>query len=156
MMASGLKEVEQREEKEQIARSILSGLPEWFGLPDSMENYIQKSKDMPFWAYYIENVAIGFIALKETSEATAEIFVMGVQKDRHRQGVGECLYHALEQYAKESGYSFVQVKTVQMGKYEEYDRTNQFYMKMGFQELECFPTLWDEWNPCQIYVKSIQ
>jgi hypothetical protein len=26
---------------------------------------------------------------------------------------------------------------------------------MGFSELEVFPTLWDESNPCQVYVKAI-
>jgi hypothetical protein len=26
---------------------------------------------------------------------------------------------------------------------------------MGFSELEVFPTLWDEWNPCQILIKAI-
>ena len=58
--------------------------------------------------------------------------------------------------AKELGYSFLQVKTVQMGKYPEYDATNRFYLALGFGEFEVFPTLWDEWNPCQIYVMSLK
>ena len=41
------------------------------------------------------------------------------------------------------------------GKYKEYDIANAFYEKLGFKELECFPNLWDEWNPCQVYVKHI-
>ena len=53
------------------------------------------------------------------------------------------------------GYSFIQVKTVQMGKYKSYDDTNRFYLSIGFKELEVFPTLWDKWNPCQIYVMGI-
>ena len=57
--------------------------------------------------------------------------------------------------AKENGYSFLQVKTVQMGKYESYDATNRFYQALGFKELEVFPTLWDPWNPCQVYVMAI-
>lgn len=28
----------------------------------------------------------------------------------------------------------------------------KFYKSLGFKEFEVFPTLWDEWNPCQIYV----
>ena len=47
------------------------------------------------------------------------------------------------------------VKTVKMGHYKEYDITNKFYIAMGYKELECFPTLWDEWNPCQIYIKYL-
>ena len=56
------------------------------------------------------------------------------------------------QMAKKQGFSFMQVKTVQMGHYPEYDATNRFYQSLGFKEFEVFPTLWDEWNPCQIYV----
>lgn len=68
---------------------------------------------------------------------TAEIFVMGVLPGQHRRGIGKELYLAFEWYAKEKGYSFVQVKTVQSGHYKEYDRTNAFYRAMGFLELEC-------------------
>ena len=47
------------------------------------------------------------------------------------------------------------VLTVSGGKYEEYDDTNRFYLSLGFQEFEVFPTLWDAWNPCQIYIMTI-
>jgi hypothetical protein len=50
---------------------------------------------------------------------------------------------------------FLQVKTVQMGIYENYDKTNLFYCNAGFKEFEVFPMLWDENNPCQIYVMAL-
>ncbi|WP_253197933.1 hypothetical protein [Clostridium gasigenes] len=50
----------------------------------------------------------------------------------------------------------MQVKTVKEGCYDEYDRTIAFYKNLGFKELECFPILWDEWNPCQIYIISLK
>lgn len=80
---------------------------------------------------------------------------MGVLPKYHRTGVGRRLYGMFENFAREKGYSYVQVKTVRMGRYPVYDKTNRFYQAMGFQELECFPALWDEWNPCQLYVKYI-
>lgn len=49
----------------------------------------------------------------------------------------------------------MQVKTVVMGKYNEYDQTNHFYLSVGFKELEVIETLWDKDNPCQIYVMSL-
>lgn len=49
----------------------------------------------------------------------------------------------------------MQVKTVKMGVYEDYDKTNLFYQALGFNELEVFPLLWDEANPCQVYIMSI-
>ena len=58
--------------------------------------------------------------------------------------------------AAEEGYAFLQVKTVKMGVYEDYDNTNRFYLALGFQEFEVFPLLWDENNPCQVYVMAIK
>lgn len=150
-----IREIFDPKEKERIARQILSDLPDWFGLPESTKNYIEQSKAMPFWGAFAEEECMGFVAMKATSPDTAEVYVMGVRKASHRQGLGKALYDALEAHAIQEGYSFLQVKTVQMGHYEEYDRTNRFYMAMGFRELECFPTLWDPWNPCQIYIKYI-
>ena len=143
------------QEKEKIASHILNALPDWFGLPDSTASYITNSKTMPFWAYYQEETAVGFISLKETAAYTAEIYVMGVLKEYHHCGVGRALWEAFLSYAKDQRYEFVQVKTVQKGHYKEYDQTNAFYEAMGFRELECLPTLWDVNNPCQIYVMKI-
>ena len=144
------------DKKMQIASSILRQLPEWFGLPESTKEYIEESSKMPFWACFETERPVGFVALKETSPYAAELYVMGVNKEKHRGGIGTLLFRECEAYAKENGYEFLQVKTVQKGHYEEYDQTNAFYVRMGFRELECFPTLWDAWNPCQIYVKTVK
>ena len=93
--------------------------------------------------------------LKETGNATVELYVMRILKEFHRKGIGHRLFHHAKEVASEKGYSFIQVKTVQMGKYEEYNRTNKFYLSLGFKEFEVFPTLWDEWNPCQIYIMGL-
>ena len=81
--------------------------------------------------------------------------VMGVRKDYHRHGIGKKLVARAKEIAREAGYSFMQVKTVQLGKYEDYDKTNHFYIACGFKEFEVFPLLWDEDNPCQVYVMSL-
>lgn len=148
-------EIEEPERKKEIAERILYALPDWFGMPEHTNRYIEESAAMPFWAWLEGDVPVGFLALKETSRHTAEIFVMGVLPEYHRRGVGRKLAGELESFAARFGYSYLQVKTVQSGRYEEYDRTNEFYRAVGFCELECFPGLWDEWNPCQIYVKYI-
>ncbi len=139
-----------------IAREILEALPDWFGLPESREAYIRESRGQPFWADAEDGAVRGFLAMKETSPYTAELAVMGVLPEFHRQGVGRALFEAFRQYARERGYAFLQVKTVREGCYDVYDQTNAFYKRLGFRELECFPTLWDEKNPCQIYVMSVQ
>lgn len=94
-------------------------------------------------------------SLKETGKDTVELAVMGILKKYHRNGIGRELFYSAKKFASEKGYSFIQVKTVQMGKYREYDKTNMFYIALGFREFELFPTLWDEQNPCQIYVMAL-
>lgn len=64
-------------------------------------------------------------------------------------------WFAAKECAVKNGYEFMQVKTVKMGIYEDYDATNLFYKSLGFKELEVFPTLWDEANPCQIYIMGL-
>lgn len=148
--------INNKQQKEQIARAVLFDLPEWFGLPESTDEYINCSKEMPFWADIEDNKARGFISLKETSPYTVELYVMGVLKEFHRNKIGIDLFKTSYNYAKEQGYLYMQVKTVKEGCYVEYDKTIEFYKKLGFKEFECFPTLWDEWNPCQIYIMSIK
>ena len=147
--------LDDREEKQRVARVILEALPEWFGIPEARENYIRESADEIMLVSSEGGEPDGFLCLKETGRDTLELAVMGVLKEYHRQGVGTALVQAAKRIARERGYSFLQVKTVQMGRYPEYDATNRFYLSLGFKEFEVFPTLWDEWNPCQIYVMSV-
>ena len=139
----------------EIARMILSQLPEWFGIPAATEGYITDAAHEPCFVCEKDGAPVGFLCLKETGRSTVELAVMGVLKPCHRKGYGRALVDAAVAYARQTGYEFMQVKTVQMGKYEEYDRTNRFYLSCGFKEFEVFPTLWDKWNPCQIYVLSL-
>lgn len=141
--------------KQNIARHILEALPNWFGIPEAREEYIAGSVEQIFFCAYKEDTPVGFLYLKETGNATVELAVMGVLKEYHRRGIGKALFENAKNAAKKQGYSFLQVKTVQMGKYEDYDATNRFYIALGFKEFEVFPTLWDEHNPCQIYVMAL-
>lgn len=139
-------------EKRKVTQIILEALPEWFGIPEAREEYIKECTDKLFFCAYDEDRPVGFLYLKETGNATIELYAMGILKEFHRHGIGRDLFQNAKKEAVKAGYSFMQVKTVQMGKYEEYDKTNQFYCSLGFCEFEIFPNLWDEWNPCQVYV----
>ncbi len=78
-----------------------------------------------------------------------------MQKEYHRHGLGRQLFKEAKRIAKGKGYLFMQVKTVKMGVYEDYDITNRFYLSCGFKEFEVIGELWGEDNPCQIYVMSL-
>lgn len=109
-----LKEIIDDTEKQDITRFILEALPEWFGISEARENYIKESAKCPFIAAYDKNHPVGFVYLKETGRDTVELFVMGVLKKYHRQGVGKTLVLKAKEIATEKGYTFLQVKTVQM------------------------------------------
>lgn len=148
-------QVENNKEKEMISRTILEALPDWFGLPEAREEYIVNSVNQQFFAAVKEEKTIGFLCLKQTGKDTVEVSVMGVLKEFHRHGIGRKLFMKAREKAIKDGFSFIQVKTVQMGQYDNYDNTNKFYISLGFREFEIFPTLWDEWNPCQVYVMAL-
>lgn len=148
-------QVENNKEKEMISRTILEALPDWFGIPEAREEYIVNSVNQQLFAAVKEEKTIGFLCLKQTGKDTVEVSVMGVLKEFHRHGIGRKLFMKAKEKAIKDGFSFIQVKTVQMGQYDNYDNTNKFYISLGFKEFEIFPTLWDEWNPCQVYVMAL-
>lgn len=151
-----VRQITDQEQKLRIARKILENLTDWFGIPHAREEYIRESADQLFFAAFREEEATGFLCLKQTGKDTAELAVMGVLKEHHRQGAGRELFQAARGAAARRGYSFLQVKTVQMGYYEDYDRTNRFYQSMGFKELEVIPAIWGEQCPCQIYIMKVE
>lgn len=146
--------IENSEEKAKIVKEVLANLPEWFGLADAVEEYIENARKSPLWLAKTEEDIIGFITLKETSKDTCEIHCMGIKRAYHRRGIGRILVEALEGFARDK-YEYLQVKTVDEGYYSEYDKTVAFYKSLGFKKLEVFPFLWDKWNPCLILIKKI-
>lgn len=76
----------------------------------------------------------GFLCLKETGRETVELAVMGVRQAEHRKGISRELFKAAKNAAREKGYLFLQVKTVKMGVYDDYDITNRFYLS-GIQRI---------------------
>ena len=149
-------EITDSKEKQAIARTVLEALTEWFEVEESRESYIHDCTAWTFLAAKDDDKIMGFLCLKETGNATVELAVMGVLKEYHRNGVGRALVEKAKEVARAEGYEFMQVKTVKMGMYDDYDMTNHFYISCGFKELEVFPLFWDEANPCQIYVMSLK
>ncbi|MBO7420835.1 MAG: GNAT family N-acetyltransferase [Spirochaetaceae bacterium] len=151
-----IKQITDKDEKQRIARQILEQLREWFEVDESREKYIAECVGWTFIAAEEDGKYAGFLCLKETGNATIEIAVMGVLKDYHRHGIGRKLVEKAVETARAAGYSFMQVKTVQIGFYPDYDKTNKFYQSCGFKEFEVIREIWGEDNPCQIYVMSLK
>ena len=148
--------IKDSETKQTIARKILEALHDWFEVEENREKYISACVNWTFLAAKENDEYVGFLCLKETGKDTVELAVMGVLKKYHRHGFGKQLFEAASKIATDLGYSFMQVKTVQLGIYPDYDITNRFYQVCGFKELEVIKEIWGEENPCQIYVRYLK
>lgn len=148
--------IENKDEKKKICRDILSALPCWFGIPEAIDNYVNKSSEMPFWVVCYNDVLVGFISLKTTSVDTAEIYVLGVLPEYHHKGFGRELFRVTYEWCRQNNFAFLQVKTLDRSHPDEgYAITRRFYEAMGFKELECIPEIWGKDNPCLIMIMSV-
>ncbi|MEW6283930.1 MAG: hypothetical protein AB1758_35285, partial [Candidatus Eremiobacterota bacterium] len=66
----------------EACRPILEGLPEWFGIPEARENYVRTIQELPTWLAG----DVGFLTLKRQTPEAAEVYCMGVL--RQRAGIG--------------------------------------------------------------------
>ena len=148
--------IEDPSQRQGIARQILESLVRWFEVEESREDYIRKAANWPFWAAFCDEKPVGFLCVNKTGADTAEIAVIGVLEEYQGRGYGQKLFNAAREYMIRQGYSFIQVKTVAYGMYEDYDKTNDFYRSLGFKEFELFEDYWDKANPCQVYVMSLK
>jgi GNAT superfamily N-acetyltransferase len=140
--------------KSEICREIMESLPDWFGMPEGINEHSNSVRSEPFWAMFDGERAVGFIALAAHNPHTAEIGVMGILPECHRHGIGKRLMETVAEYCRERGYSFLLVKTVDASSPDEYyARTRAFYAAMGFLPLQVIDGYWDENNPCLLMGK---
>ena len=69
-----IKQVDLPDEKTSVTLKIMHSLPAWFSPPEDIEKKSITHRDYPFFAAYVENEPIGFIALKIHNKYTADIF----------------------------------------------------------------------------------
>lgn len=144
-------------QKDQICEQILRSLPKWFGIESAILDYIKDVQSMPMLVAQDDDKIIGFLSLHQHNSKTAEIHVMGIVESYHRKKIGKALIVAAEKYLADQNYQFITVKTLSASSpNEEYGRTRNFYLAMGFVPLEEFKTLWDKHNPCLFLVKQIE
>ena len=130
-------------------------MPNWFGIEASIVDYVEQVKKMPFYAAFNSVNSIGFVAVKVHNSYTAEVCVMGVIKEYHRQGVGKRLVKCCENFCEVNNIEFLTVKTLDESRESKsYEKTRLFYQSVGFKPLEVFPLLWDKDNPCLFMAKS--
>jgi len=126
------------------------------GLPDANAGFINDDTELPMLASYRAAQLAGIVSLKIQTDFAVELYVMGVKRQFHRQGIGRCLVAAAAAFAKARGATFLTVKTLAPSHPDRnYAATRRFYAAMGFVPIEVFPTLWNVTNPCLLMVKPL-
>lgn len=155
-MVDAVNVIEIHSDKANVCREVLEDLPEWFGIPESTQTYIADSENMPMFVCYSEQEPTGFISLKMHNQFSAELYVLGVKRRFHRQGIGKALVDAALQFANREKMRFLTVKTLASSHPDpHYAGTRKFYEKVEFLPVEVFPTLWGAENPCLLMVKVL-
>jgi GNAT superfamily N-acetyltransferase len=139
-----------------ICRRILDALPDWFGIPEAVDDYVAHADGSPAVIASIAGVDVGILTVVHHSPYAAEVHLMAVVPEHHRRGIGTAMLRHVEQELSDAGVEFLQVKTLSDKNPDEgYAKTREFYRASGFRPLEEFPTLWDPWNPALQMVKYI-
>jgi GNAT superfamily N-acetyltransferase len=149
--AVSVERVDDSGERSRLCEAVLRDLPGWFGIEEATAAYIRDVAELPTFAVGED----AFLSVKQHTPRAAEVYVMGVREGRHRQGLGSALLAAAEDYLRERGFEYLQVKTLgPSDPYEPYARTRRFYEARGFVALEEIVGLWEK-SPCLIMVKRL-
>jgi coenzyme F420-0:L-glutamate ligase / coenzyme F420-1:gamma-L-glutamate ligase len=140
-------------ERSRLAEDVLRDLPEWFGIEEATQAYIEAAATLPTFAVEPDR---GFLCLKQHTPRAAELYVMGVRREHHRRGIGRALLSAAESWCRAHGIRYLQVKTLGPSRSSRgYDATRAFYEAQGFVALEEMHGFWGEENPALILVKDV-
>lgn len=135
---------------------VLRSLPDWFGIESALVQYVKDVEVMPTWLCRYDEHVVGFLTKRKHNQFSAEVHVVGVLSDHHRQGVGKALLARAEEWLRDEGFEYLQVKTIGPSRADEnYEKTRRFYEAVGFRPLEEFPTLWGETLPCLLMAKKL-
>ena len=137
-------------------RRVLDTLPTWFGVPDSVEDYVAAADENPTIIVTVHGDDVGILTLVIHTPYAAEVYVMGVRPEHHRTGIGRQMLEFGETWLRARDIEFLQVKTLSPRKEDPgYERTRAFYFACGFRPLEEFPDLWQPENPALQMIKAL-
>jgi ribosomal protein S18 acetylase RimI-like enzyme len=135
---------------------LLRELPEWFGIEQSIRDYVDAARVLPTVAARVGNAVAGVCLVRRHNDLAAEIELLAVDRSMHRQGIGRGLVAAVVDELAADGVELLQVKTRgPSGISEPYARTRAFYRALGFVPLEERTDIWGPENPCLILVKPL-
>lgn len=141
-----------------VAR-ILGTLPEWFGIPESTAEYVEKARTAETWTARAGGDPAGdvrgVLLVDRPFAWVAEVHLIAVDRQARGGGAGRAMLTALEHDARDRAVRLLLVKTLGPSHPDAgYAQTRRFYEAFGFLPL----AETDEWgadNPCLFMVKPL-
>jgi GNAT superfamily N-acetyltransferase len=137
-------------------RRVLATLPTFFGIPESVEDYVAKAEESTTVLVSVDGDDVGILTLVMHTPYAAEVYVMGVRPEHHRQGIGRRMLERAETWLRARDIEYLQVKTLSPRHPDPgYVKTRDFYFAVGFRPLEEFPDLWQPDQPALQMIKTL-
>lgn len=136
--------------------AVLRTLPDWFGIEESLLEYVADTARLPTFVAYDAETITGFATLRQHFERSWELHCVAVAAECRGRGIGRLLLRACEQWLRMQGCRFLSVKTIAATSSDpNYAQTRLFYERLEFEPMEVFPTLWSARNPCLQMIKVL-
>jgi ribosomal protein S18 acetylase RimI-like enzyme len=130
-----------------LCRKITADLPEYFGLPEVNEHYIEGVANRDNFAATIDNQEVGMASIDFPYPGNANIYWMGIIKKYHSQGIGKELIDAAVNLVMQKGATTMTVETLSPSVADDnYLNTYKFYESCGFKPLFNLKPQGYEWN----------
>ncbi len=135
---------------------ILRSLPQWFGIPESIDRYVASLASLTTFVALVDGEVAGFVALARPLPESVEIHVMAIDPAHHREGLGRLLIRQAQTWAAEQQARLLYVTTLAASvEYPPYEATRAFYRAMGFVPLLETTAPWGDENPALVMVKAL-
>jgi GNAT superfamily N-acetyltransferase len=136
---------------------ILRTLPEWFGIEESLLEYVRSTSRLPTFVAEVKGQIVAFASLIEHFPTSWEVHCIAVDAAFRGKGIGMHLHEHIEAWLVTQGVAVLQVKTIAATHpSREYAQTRGFYVAAGYVPVEIFPRLWAAHLPVLQMIKMLR
>lgn len=134
--------------------AIAHELKEYFS-EDGLKQIEEDTQSSTIFGAYDSTKMVGFVMYKKLNSQAIEMLWLGVLPSHQGGGIGGILVNESLRCIG-SSYKICEVKTLsESDDYEPYQKTREFYKRLGFISLETISPYPGWIDPCQIFVKSL-